>query len=417
MPSMRHPPSRGCYGRLVMRGSSLEYDDYDYPGIDSPVVPASTRRSRRKALSLDIFRRRQSSAERRRLEGIVPEGCVTLSKKIGRIARLALTNNIVSVCILLAGLTMSLGPGLHTLLVVKPSLMIDKSIKAFNIPNHIVTKRQDAFTQALADLRHSYSIGRGRRDLRENAPPTNHHVWQHGDSHEGPGTVIWDKVQNKEIKISRKNLHEQIKKLVDDFFDKESKAEREEEEEQENQIKHQPPESKPHNAFVNCSIPKHRRKRSIPPDGKIMGITQAHRRWKMTLIYLAKGEDQNIFTPERLESIHQVERRIMNHSQFPDFCYINYQKYRQDKNLLRYRGCAPINSLLTYFYPSKTKDGTIHYDGLGSKLDRVNRTLRFAMSRDTFFWYVDDKINNTNRKSRLLRSEVQFGAPLPGRIF
>ena len=80
-------------------------------------------------------------------------------------------------------------------------------------------------------------------------------------------------------------------------------------------------------------------------------------------------------------------------------------------------GCVPLNSLLTYFYPSKNSDGKIIYDGMGKNLADVDSALKLAMNHETFYYYVDDKINKTFPRSHLMRSEVLFGAPLPGRVF
>ena len=149
--------------------------------------------------------------------------------------------------------------------------------------------------------------------------------------------------------------------------------------------------------------------------GSIYGITQGFRTWKMQVVYLAvSGEEPNVFTADNIAHINKVETMVKDHPRFTEFCYKNYYKARTDPNLSKYNGCAPINSLMTYFYPSQDKTGKIHYDGLGKIQEPIDRTLRFAMTRDTFFWYVDDKISSAYKKSRLLRSEVQFGSPLAG---
>ena len=405
MPSMRHTPSRGCYGRLVLRGTSIDPDDHDEESPQEGATAAGRHGNggrQRRTVTLNFFRRhtngdvsvpyhhRQWQARESRPMRKVPVWWTKFAERFRKNARFCLTNIPVSICLLFVGLGMSLGPGLHTLLYADPSIMIDKSIKAFKIPNHIVTKRHDAFTTALSELRWSYSHSRGKRDTHAYAEEK-----QYIDSQqeEQQHYRVWD--GKKVVSVPKEKVRSHIKKSVDDFYKKQAERER------------------LNGAQENDTTS--RKKRSLPANGRIAGITQAYRRWKMTLIYLAQDEERNMFNRKQLETVHHIERKVMNHSGFSDFCYINYIKQRQDLNLQRYGGCAPLNSLLTYFYPSKTPDGTVHYDGLGSKLDRIDRTLSFAMTRDTFFWYVDDKINTTYRKSRLLRSEVQFGAPLPGK--
>lgn len=136
-------------------------------------------------------------------------------------------------------------------------------------------------------------------------------------------------------------------------------------------------------------------------------------RWKMQVVYIAKGDHRaNIFTPERLEHIHSVELNIMSHPEFQKFCL--KEKVYTDESLKTYGGCLPLNSLLSYFFPSMNEDGHIFYDGLGANIDKVDSAIRLAMNSDTFYYFVDDKINNTYLQSSFLRSEVLFGAPLQG---
>nr|XP_006814154.1 PREDICTED: patched domain-containing protein 2-like [Saccoglossus kowalevskii] len=142
-------------------------------------------------------------------------------------------------------------------------------------------------------------------------------------------------------------------------------------------------------------------------------IIQRHRnkRWKMSLVYLAKGDNEhNVFTEERLSVIHQIEKKIVGHKQFTDFCVKNYESYKDEAlGVIDY--CAPVNSLLTYFYPSEV-NGKVMYDGMGSHLADIDGSLKKAMTHQTFYWYVDESMDKKNPKSRLLRSEVSFGMPI-----
>ena len=82
-------------------------------------------------------------------------------------------------------------------------------------------------------------------------------------------------------------------------------------------------------------------------------------------------------------------------------------------NLKEFNGCAPMNSLMTYFYPSFVKN-RVMFDALGKKQEDIDIMLRYAMQYDTFYWYVDSNMSPSFKKSSFLRTEVQFGAPLPG---
>lgn len=138
--------------------------------------------------------------------------------------------------------------------------------------------------------------------------------------------------------------------------------------------------------------------------------------WKLQVVFLAVGDDEkNIFTKDRLEYIHTIERRIMNHTRFHDFCFKDYGIVYKDPAVKTINDCAPLNSLMQYFYPTIDDNENIHYDGLGSTLADIKSTIEFAMATsDHFYYYVDQNVNKTHHKSRLLRTEVLFGAPLKG---
>ena len=269
-----------------------------------------------------------------------------------RILGRILANVFVSIAVIL--LTLGLAGGLlyYSIFQLEPKPTIDKSVTSFQIPNHNATRRQDALEEARKELKDLQKTGRPRVAR---------------DTYELGGTF-------------------------DDVYD---------------DIYRYFPEE-PHT--------RHRRQ-ALPT---VNLYPQAYRYWKMQVVYLAESNDasdpdaHNIFTEQRLSQIRDIEMSIMGHDNFMNFCYKNYARIQEDPNLSMFGGCAPLNSLLTYFYPSIDPTGRVHYDGLGSKLEDIDKTLKFAMTRETFYWYVDDKLNTTYRKSRLLRTELQFGAPLPG---
>lgn len=161
---------------------------------------------------------------------------------------------------------------------------------------------------------------------------------------------------------------------------------------------------------VSTDVDRHRRQTN-------QRFTQTVNRWKIQIVYVAHGDspdNDNIFTAERLAQIHQLEMSIMHDDDFQRHCYIDLSAAASDPNLDLIDDCAPLNSLLTYFYPSVTSNGHVHYDGLGTRQEPIDSALSLAMTSETFYWFVDDSISSTNRKSKLLRTEVHFGAPLEG---
>ncbi|XP_053726240.1 protein dispatched homolog 3 isoform X1 [Synchiropus splendidus] len=133
--------------------------------------------------------------------------------------------------------------------------------------------------------------------------------------------------------------------------------------------------------------------------------------WRIELVFVAQGDgDSNIFTPERLQTIHHVERLLMQHPQFQQFCWKPMEVLRDLPLGPSY--CSPPSSLLTYLYPSE-RGGKIYYDGMGPDLADIQGSLRLAITHPQFYWYVDESLSPERLSSSLLRSEIHFGAPLP----
>uniref|UniRef100_A0A4X2MC35 Protein dispatched homolog 3 n=1 Tax=Vombatus ursinus TaxID=29139 RepID=A0A4X2MC35_VOMUR len=140
--------------------------------------------------------------------------------------------------------------------------------------------------------------------------------------------------------------------------------------------------------------------------------TQTHAHWRIELIFLARGDtERNIFTTERLVTIHEIERKIMDHPGFREFCWKPHEVLK-DLPLGSYSYCSPPSSLMTYFFPTE-RGGKIYYDGMGQDLADIRGSLKLAMTHPEFYWYVDEGLSAENLKSSLLRSEILFGAPLP----
>ncbi|KAJ8380072.1 hypothetical protein SKAU_G00008500 [Synaphobranchus kaupii] len=138
---------------------------------------------------------------------------------------------------------------------------------------------------------------------------------------------------------------------------------------------------------------------------------QSQALWRMELVFLAQGGgDNNIFSPERLRTIHRVERLVMQHPQFRQFCWKPLEVLRDLPLGPSY--CSPPSSLLSYLFPSE-RGGKIYYDGMGPDLADIHGTLSLAITHPQFYWYVDESLTPDNLHSSLLRSEIHFGAPLP----
>ncbi|KAM8885425.1 protein dispatched homolog 3 [Spinachia spinachia] len=156
----------------------------------------------------------------------------------------------------------------------------------------------------------------------------------------------------------------------------------------------------------NRTIPLIRRPRLAPNY-----YLQSQALWRIELVFVAQGEgDRNIFTPERLQTIHHVEHLLMQHPQFHQFCWKPLEMLRDLPLGPSY--CSPPSSLLSYLYPSE-RGGKIYYDGMGPDLADIQGSLSLAITHPQFYWYVDEGLSPEHLSSSLLRSEIHFGAPLP----
>lgn len=168
------------------------------------------------------------------------------------------------------------------------------------------------------------------------------------------------------------------------------------------------------------ATPLRRPKRSPhKPMGKSDPAYQKSAKWTLELVYLAIGDDDlNIFTKERLESIHQIEQSLMNQEGFTDYCW-KWEDAQIDHFLKD--GCTPPISLVDFFFPSVTQGMRI-YDGRGMRDDgarqhnlteaSIKQSLQLLLTKPFTYWFVDGSFSKDNPKSRFLRAEVKFGYPL-----
>ena len=166
-------------------------------------------------------------------------------------------------------------------------------------------------------------------------------------------------------------------------------------------------------------IPLRRPKRSPhSPTSKSGSKYQKKAAWTLELVYLAIGDDDfNIFTKERLDSIHQIEQNLMNQEGFTDYCW-KWEVAQIDPFLND--GCTPPISLVDFFFPSVAQEMRI-YDGRGMHEDgtrhnlteeSIKESLQLLLTKPFSYWFVDGSFSKDNPKSRFLRAELKFGYPL-----
>ncbi|BFZ23782.1 hypothetical protein BsWGS_26821 [Bradybaena similaris] len=294
---------------------------------------------------------------------------------------------LVSIFVILLFVGLCVGLGVYSLLFYYPDkLVIDKSVKSFSIPNHEAYRHFEAMMLARKD---SSNLGRFHRDTSRSS---NKHLRSKRD-------VLRAK-ENKMLQKTRSVLRELGHKDIG-FSNRKPES-----------IIFKPTEGFSLGSAIN-SVLKRIKRATQTID--CYHDYQSVARWKMHVIYLAHGDNsKNMFTKDRLQTVHEIEKKIIQHPDFHKFCLRDPRIQSVVPSVQNMNGCVPLNSLLTYFYPSKDAGGTVYYDGMGANLVDIDSALKLAMTQDTFYYYVDDKINKTFQESHLLRSEVLFGAPLQG---
>jgi len=254
-------------------------------------------------------------------------GTAVSGSLLTRVAHVWLTNVVVSVFVIVAVLGVSIGLGLHAVLRVKPQPLIDFSLKSFTVPNHQVTRHQEAFDVAVEDSRrwNSKWLDNGYRSRRSSSK--------------------W---------IDRSRLSVEKTKLD-------------------------------------------RRKRDVR--------RRSYHRRKVIVVYVAVGGgDHNIFTRQRIETIHRIETEITRMSGYSEFCFKAYSHRSVDGQ------CDDaLDSLVaTYFYRSSTSNDDVKL------VDNFDATVRAILSSPFGFLYTDGHANQSFFQSTFLKTEFSFAVPFTG---
>lgn len=248
------------------------------------------------------------------------------------------------------------------MLLYCPPLDIDLSYSAFEVHSHFSAERFDALTIAVKTQLGSWD--RRRRDLDNSESEALRDLLLEKLGRQG----VFNRTDNKGTKSSasqndhfragddqkRRAVVSRDKRMLDHDLDqgemrkyKGSNHRAEEEDER----------SRNGNATLSLV-----RRRRFSPNYYL----QSQALWRIELVFVAQGEgNRNIFTPERLQTIHRVEHLLMQHPQFHQFCWKPLEVLRDLPLGPSY--CSPPSSLLSYLYPSE-RGGKIYYDGMGPDL-------------------------------------------------
>uniref|UniRef100_UPI0037E850F1 protein dispatched homolog 3 n=1 Tax=Semicossyphus pulcher TaxID=241346 RepID=UPI0037E850F1 len=292
------------------------------------------------------------------------------------------------------------------MLLYCPPLDIDLSYSAFEVHSHFSAERFDALTIAVKTQLGSWD--RRRRDLDDSEAEALQELLLEKLGWQG---AAYNRTDNEGVKSSAPqndtlDSGDDQKRGAAAGRDKRTRHDLAQEEMMKHNSNHRAEEDREGSLEGNSGLPLIRSRRFAPNY-----YLQSQALWRIELVFVAQGEgDRNIFTPERLQTIHHVERQLMQHPQFHQFCWKPLEMLRDLPLGPSY--CSPPSSILSYLYPSE-KGGKIYYDGMGPDLADIQGSLSLAITHPQFYWYVDESLSPERLSSSLLRSEIHFGAPLP----
>ena len=243
-----------------------------------------------------------SSKDERRSSNIIDYRQLPVKQRSSnKVVTFIVTNVFMSMVLLLLGVGVSVGLGAYTLFSVSPSLVIDKSVKAFTIPNHEVSRQYDALETAKNDFRDFLRNGesRGKRDIKRDVISDSLlHVIDKND-------VVHQMTRDQyiaSIEPELRNVFYGEEPGIEDqmdmphlFHDQMHVSP------VEHGPMHVPSVEHDQRPPVGRLSDHHRQKRQTTNYPRRPGTTQATRKWKMQLVYVAQGyEDKdNVFTPGR----------------------------------------------------------------------------------------------------------------------
>lgn len=249
------------------------------------------------------------------------------------------------------------------MLLYCPPLDIDLSYSAFEVHSHFSAERFDALTIAIKTQLGSWD--RRRRDLDESESTALRDlllerlgkkadgVFRRTDNEGTNSTFPQNDLLQRADDQKRGAAASRDKRTVSDLS-------------QEETGKHKNSDQEERSGDRNTTLSFVRKRRFAPS----YSYLQSQALWRIELVFIAQGEgDRNIFTPERLETIHQVERLLMQHPQFHQFCWKPLEALRDLPLGPSY--CSPPSSVLSYLFPSE-RGGKIYYDGMGPDLADIH---------------------------------------------
>lgn len=265
------------------------------------------------------------------------------------------------------------------MLLYCPPLDIDLSYSAFEVHSHFSAERFDALTIAIKTELGSWD--RRRRDLDNSESEALQALLLEKLGRQG----AFNRTDNEGTRSSSPQsdpLHagDDLKKGAAGGGDKRTVPDLGQEEMGKHwSSNHRAGEDEERSWDGNSTLPLIRRRRFAPNY-----YLQSQALWRIELVFVAQGEgDRNIFTPERLQTIHHVERLLMQHPQFHQFCWKPLEMLRDLPLGPSY--CSPPSSLLSYLYPSE-RGGKIYYDGMGPDLADIQgeSTVKKAGKNNNF---------------------------------
>jgi len=130
----------------------------------------------------------------------------------------------------------------------------------------------------------------------------------------------------------------------------------------------------------------------------------------------------NVLEREGVVEMHQIEERISRLDQFGLLCWNPHfrgavQDYADVTYQSDFPNCAPLTSLMTYYYPGTLRNisGESYWDlsgGTGVLQEPLDSVQEIIFRNPRYRWFVDQAFSKLNRRTTQVRSQIQLGTPV-----
>ena len=125
---------------------------------------------------------------------------------------------------------------------------------------------------------------------------------------------------------------------------------------------------------------------------------------RIELVFYSTVEGGNVITEESFDAMRQIEAIVESIPMYDAFCW----KFKSGD-------CVPPNSLTTYFFPSRSADGALRFDGAGEKTPYFDFTLAEILNQPSTYFFFSDDVDPKNKSATFTKTVFVLSLDLDGK--